>query len=166
MFSLVLGGNKSGKSDFALELMRGGKSTGTIIVTGKADDLDFNDQIRHHKINRDPAVPVIESDMDLGGVLESLSDFSGPILIDSIDFWVFSIFSEHQDKHYAYFFNVLKDLEKKRIIFVSAEISLGPLPASSMVRNFARKLGMINQRLAAISQELFLVVAGQPLKIK
>ncbi|MFN2268039.1 MAG: bifunctional adenosylcobinamide kinase/adenosylcobinamide-phosphate guanylyltransferase, partial [Desulfonatronovibrio sp.] len=135
--------------------------------TGKSCDLDFNEQIRRHKSDRNLDIPVVESGPDLGRVLESLADEADVILIDSIDFWVFSIFDREEfEDNTQYFIKVLDLLGNKRFIFVSAEIGLGPIPATSMVRRFVRTLGRINQQLSSRSKEVLLVVAGLPVKIK
>ncbi len=167
MFSLILGGNKSGKSNIALDLLEKEQGKGVLLVTGKACDLDFNEQIRRHKSDRNLYIPVVESGPDLGRALGSLAHEADVILIDSIDFWAFSIFDreEFQDNTKK-FFKVLDLLGNKRMIFVSSEIGLGPISATSMVRRFVRTLGRINQQLAARSNEVFLVVAGLPVKIK
>ena len=167
MFSLVLGGNKSGKTDVGLNLLVEEKGSRCLVVTGKAADLEFNEQIRQHKISRDPGIPVVESGTGLGACLESLRFSADAILVDSIDFWVFDIFTkDHPEKHVDDFFSSLGLLSGKRLIFVSAEIGLGPLPSTRYVRRFSRLLGQVNQLLAGICNDVTLVVAGLPVRIK
>lgn len=167
MFSLILGGNKSGKSNIALDLLEKEQGRGVLLVTGKARDLDFNEQIRRHKVDRNLDIPVVESGPDLSRVLDELASQADVILVDSIDFWLFSLFDREEfEDNTAKFFRVLDLLANKRIIFVSAEIGLGPIPATSMVRRFVRTLGRINQQLAGRSKEVLLVVAGLPVKLK
>ena len=59
MITLVLGGNKSGKSDFALDLLAKEEGPALFIATGKAKDLEFREQIR--------ALTACLSDPGLGG---------------------------------------------------------------------------------------------------
>ncbi len=167
MFSLVLGGNKSGKTDVGLGLLAREKGRRCLVVTGRALDIEFNDQIRHHKISRGPDIPAVEADTGLGDCLESLRLWADAVLVDSIDFWVFNVFSKDgPERHIDDFFSSLGVWQGKRLILVSAEIGLGPLPSSNYVRRFARLLGQVNQRLASACDDVTLVVAGLPVRIK
>lgn len=167
MFSLVLGGSKSGKSDMGVSLLERTTGSSCLVVTGKAKDLEFNEQVRQHKLSRNLNIPVVEAAEDLGSCLISLQNSADAVLVDSIDFWVFSIFARKYSQVYIdEFFRVLDLWRGKRLIFVSAEISLGPVPAADYVRRFSRLLGEINQRLAFLCDDVTLIVAGLPIRIK
>ena len=167
MFSLVLGGNKSGKTDMGLSLLEKEKGRRCLVVTGRSVDLEFNEQIRQHKISRDPGIPVVEAGTGLGPCLDSLMFSVDAVLVDSIDFWVFSVFTkDHPERHIEDFFTSLGRWRDKRLILVSAEIGLGPLSSTACVRGFSRLLGQINQRLAAKCDHVTLIVAGLPVRIK
>lgn len=167
MFSLVLGGNKSGKTDAGLDMLKHEQGRCCLVVTGKARDIEFNDQIMRHRQSRDPGIRVMEAGRDLGGCLDSLCPAVDAVLIDSLDFWVFNVFSRDCRQTYVdAFFYSLDAWRGKRLIVVSAEIGLGPVPCSADVRRFSRLLGEINQRLAMLCDEVILVVAGLPVTIK
>ena len=138
-----------------------------LVVTGRATDLEFNQQIRQHKISRNINLPVVEVEEGLGDCLKSLRLSADAVLVDSIDFWVFTVFNrKHFDKLIEDFFSAIDLWQDKRLIFVSAEIGLGPLPGSGIARRFARRLGEVNQRLAQICDDVTLSMAGLPVKIK
>ncbi len=167
MFSLVLGGNKSGKSNLGLAMLEKESGSCCLVVTGRATDLEFNRQIREHKLSRKANLPVVEVEERLGDCLNSLRLSADAVLVDSIDFWVFTIFQQkHSEKQIEYFFRAIDLWQDKRLIFVSAEIGLGPLPYSDFVRSFSRQLGEVNQRLAKVCDDVTLSIAGQPVKIK
>ncbi|MFP4083277.1 MAG: bifunctional adenosylcobinamide kinase/adenosylcobinamide-phosphate guanylyltransferase [Desulfonatronovibrio sp.] len=167
MFSFILGGSKSGKSDMGLNLLEKTAGSSCLVVTGKAMDLEFNEQIRQHKLSRNLNIPVVEAGQDLGSCLVSLRDSADAVLVDSIDFWVFDMFERKQSHVYIdEFFRVLDLWRGKRLIFISAEIGLGPVPAADYVRRFSRLLGEVNQRLALLCNDVTLVVAGLPIRIK
>ncbi|MFO7726808.1 MAG: bifunctional adenosylcobinamide kinase/adenosylcobinamide-phosphate guanylyltransferase [Desulfonatronovibrio sp.] len=167
MFSLILGGSKSGKSDMGLSLLEKTAGSSCLVVTGKAMDFEFNEQIREHKLSRSLNIPVVEAAEDLGSCLRYLQDSADAVLVDSIDFWVFNIFArKHPQVYIDEFFRVLDLWRGKRLIFISAEIGLGPVPAADYVRRFSRLLGEINQRLALLCNEVTLIVAGLPIRIK
>jgi adenosylcobinamide kinase/adenosylcobinamide-phosphate guanylyltransferase len=53
-----------------------------------------------------------------------------------------------------------------RVVIVSNELGLGLVPASRSARSFRDMAGRVNQLLAAAADEVYLVVAGQPLPVK
>ncbi len=138
-----------------------------LVVTGKAMDLEFNEQIRQHKVSRHPGIPVVEADAELGFCLKSLRFSADAVLVDSIDFWVFNVFlKDHPEAYIEDFFSSLEIWRDKRLILISAEVGLGPLPSSGYVRRFSRLLGRVNQDLAARCDDVTLIVAGLPVRIK
>ena len=167
MISLILGGNRSGKTDAALDLVQRENGSVFLVVTGRAGDLEFNEQIREHKASRNPVIPVIETGAGLGDCLRSLKDAADAVLVDSIDFWVFNVLTEQSPQGFIDdFFSALELWKDKRLILVSAEIGLGPLPCIDSVRRFSRLLGKVNQRLAVLSEDVTLIMAGLPVRIK
>lgn len=167
MITLVLGGNKSGKSDFALDLLAKSPSPALFIATGKARDLEFREQIRQHRLDRDPAIEVMEVSSDLPQALERAKLAFPSVLVDSLDYWLFSIREEGRETdNIQEFMDVLEGLDNMNLILVSCETGLGPLPAGSAVRAFVRSLGALNQRVAVVADQAYLVAAGLPLTLK
>jgi len=167
MITLVLGGNKSGKSDFALDLLAKSPSPALFIATGKARDLEFRAQIRQHRLDRDPAIEVMEVSSDLPQALERAKLTFPSVLVDSLDYWLFSIREEGRETDIIReFIEVLEGLSGMNLILVSCETGLGPLPAGSEVRAFVRSLGALNQCVAVVADRAYLVAAGLPLTLK
>ena len=167
MFTLVLGGNKSGKSDFALELLFKGKPPQLLVVTGKGFDFEFKKQIKEHRLKREPGIFVHEIGLDLGTALKTREKDWTTILVDSLDFWLFSLFEQGKfDEGVKDFFSLLKKWQGQEIIFVSSEIGLGPIPVSRQTRQFVRALGEINQTLASLCTRVYFVLAGIAVRIK
>jgi adenosylcobinamide kinase/adenosylcobinamide-phosphate guanylyltransferase len=52
------------------------------------------------------------------------------------------------------------------VILVSNEVGLSIVPENAMARRFRDEQGLANQRLAAAADEVFLVTAGIPMRIK
>ena len=61
--------------------------------------------------------------------------------------------------------NVLPELSGK-IIFVSNEVSMGIIPMGELNRQFVDEAGRLHQRLAAVCDNVTLMVAGIPSHIK
>ena len=169
MIELVLGGNKSGKSDFGLGLLRAVPKPWTLVATGKSRDLAFREQIRAHRLDREPDIAVREADTDLAGALRELSALGGGILVDSLDFWMFALSGLdaatgrcRREELLA----ALSSWQGGKLVLVSTEMGLGPLAFDGTVRAFARDLGQLNREIASISSSVYLVVAGLAQKLK
>lgn len=167
MITFVIGGNKSGKSDYAMGLLESSPGPSLFLATGKAKDLSFRRQIAAHRERRDPALPVVEVGWDLPrALLTAMTDYQS-VLVDSLDFWLYVC---TQEQHEAQLTEALLDVlgcwKGGRLILVSCEIGFAPLPALSEARAFMRKLGRLNQEVAARADEAYLVVAGLPMALK
>ncbi len=167
MIRLILGGEKSGKSNLAWELFRAGEGPGVVLAMGLARDMAFRRQILAHRQARDPSVPVVEPGLALPGALNDAASAGRNVLVDSLDFWLFACMEAGLD--------LAEELETSLqrfagegldAVLVSCEVGLGPVAATSMVRRFTRRMGALNQRLASLSEDARLVVAGIPIRLK
>ncbi|HBE94518.1 MAG TPA: cobalamin biosynthesis protein [Desulfovibrio sp.] len=165
MITLVLGGNKSGKSAFALDLLAQGPGPSVLLATGRARDLHFRRQILAHRENRDPDIPVIEVGTDLPErMIRAKSEYAS-VLVDSLDFWLFACREEGLER-VPDFLTALEAWNGGNIVLVSCEIGLGPLPIGEEARAFVRELGGLNQNMAALAQVVYFTIAGLPLTLK
>jgi adenosylcobinamide kinase/adenosylcobinamide-phosphate guanylyltransferase len=170
MIDLILGGNKSGKSDFGLELLCREPGPWTLVATGKSLDLAFREQIGAHRKSRDAGIVVREIDTDLADTLGELSTRPGSVLVDSLDFWLFSLLHRctraEQDSMRKALLDVLGGWQGGRLVLVSTEMGLGPLAFDGEIRAFARDLGLLNREIARVCTSVYLVVAGLPQQLK
>lgn len=169
MIELVLGGNKSGKSDYGLELLRAAPQPWTLVATGKSRDLAFREQIRAHRLERGADIAVREADADLAGVLHGLRALGGSVLVDSLDFWMFALLDLEASDRRRRREELLAEISswhEGKLTLVSTEMGLGPLAFDGTVRAFARDLGQLNREIASISASVYLVVAGLAQKLK
>lgn len=167
MITFVIGGNKSGKSDFALGLLEREAGPKLFLATGQAKDLSFRKQIARHRDRRDPALPVVEVGWDLPRALLEAKKDHAAVLVDSLDFWLYLCIQEqHEADLVQALLDILQHWKGPELILVSCEIGFAPLPGSSEARNFLKKLGRLNQAVAALAHEAHLVVAGLPLALK
>lgn len=167
VITLVLGGNKSGKSDFALELAARSGHPMLFIATGKARDLEFRAQINRHRLDRGPETTVFEVDRDLPQALINAKPDFPTVLVDSLDYWLFSIREAGcEQASVEEFLDTLRNWDGPDLVLVSCETGLGPLPAGSAIRAFVRSLGALNQETARLADAVHLVAAGLPLTLK
>ncbi len=170
MIDLVLGGNKSGKSDYGLDLLCRGPRPWTLVATGKSRDLAFREQIRAHRQCRDAAIEVREVDTDLAGALRGLEARGGGVLVDSLDFWMFAVMNlggrATRRRAQEELLEELGAWQGGNLILVSTEMGLGPLAFDGEIRAFARDLGQLNREIARVSTSVYLIVAGLAQKLK
>ena len=166
MITLILGGNKSGKSDLGLAMLARSRQPGRVLVTGKALDAGFREQINRHRKSRPKGLEVVETDRCLTADLKRLSRTPGCILIDSLDFWLYQVPVGEREQEIAALDDFLQSWDSPDLIFVSCELGLGPLPACAETRRFCRELGELHLRLARKSEMVYMAVAGCPLCVK
>jgi adenosylcobinamide kinase / adenosylcobinamide-phosphate guanylyltransferase len=158
--TLVLGGSRSGKSAFAESLLAGAPAV-DYVATAVADgsDAEWAARIAAHRARRPPHWRTVETS-DVGGVLRR---GGAPVLIDSITLWLAAALDDPKrvdDLCAAW------QASARRVVAVSDEVGSGVVPASDAGRRFRDALGLLNQRLAAAADDVHLVVAGLPLRLK
>lgn len=92
------------------------------------------------------------------------------MLLDSLTLWASARLSEGADER-----EILGALDaflersvtfRVPIIVVSDEVGMGVVPATESGRRFRDVLGLANQRVAAVAGEVYLCVAGTPIRVK
>ncbi|MFJ9366414.1 nicotinate-nucleotide--dimethylbenzimidazole phosphoribosyltransferase [Nocardia sp. NPDC101769] len=167
--TLVLGGARSGKSAYAEQLVA--SEAVRYVATAVADpaDADFAERIAAHRARRPANWTIVEGD-----AVAALADATPVTLVDDLGTWL----TARLDARAAWESPrgiVAPDIDalvsavagyRQRLIIVSPEVGLGVIPATASGRLFRDEIGALNQRLAEVCDEVFLVVAGQPLRIK
>lgn len=167
--TLVLGGARSGKSAFAEQLVAAGPVR--YIATAVVDpaDTDFAERIAAHQARRPADWTVVEGDPIAG-----LGQSTSATLIDDLGTWL----TARLDARKAWELprgTVGPDLDAlvaavagyaERLVIVSPEVGLGVIPATRSGRLFRDEIGTLNQRLAAVCDEVYLLVAGQAVRVK
>ena len=161
---LVLGGARSGKSAFAEGLVRQASAERTYVATGRAWDDEMRERILQHRNSRGTDWTTIEEPLDLGGALQRSA---GAVLVDCLTLWVTNLMMDEADCH-ARFAELADRLtgENRTIVLVSNEVGLGIVPMDAMSRAFRDHAGRLHQRIAAVADEVYLVTAGLPQKLK
>ncbi len=163
---LVTGGIKSGKSSFALELARKHEGQKTFLATAKAFDKEMEEKIKRHRAERGNDFVTLEEHLRIGKVLEN----NYPVLlIDCITIWLSNLYFESNEEEIEnYKTKFLENLSKYNgeLIVVTNEVGGGIIPENSLSRKYQSELGKLNQKIAAICDEVYLLVSGIPMKIK
>lgn len=163
---LVLGGEKSGKSDHALRLLADGPGPRLLIATGQALDAGFRDRIMRHRVERGPDIPVREVALELPEALSEAADAYATVLAEGLDYWLYACtMAGRVEERIDALLAALADMDGTRVLLVSCESGLGPVAATSETRAFVRGMGTLNRRLAAVCADVSLIVAGRALRL-
>ena len=164
---LVLGGQRSGKSRFAEDLvMRSGKRP-VYVATATAGDGEMAERIAAHRVRRGPEWTVIEEPLELSAALTHSAGEDGAVLIDCLTLWLANIIEAGRDVD-GETETLLGALARiaAPVVIVSNDVGSGVIPANALARRYADALGTLNQRVAAAVGRVVLMAAGQPLIVK
>lgn len=174
MKTLVTGGTRSGKSVVA-ETLLPADDVVTYLATGPVlDDPDWARRVELHRRRRPQAWRTLETT----NLADALAALRGPALVDSVGTWVQATLDElgaWESPQSAWADQVEERLRAldhawrkcpHDLVAVTNEVGLGLVSEHRSGRLFADWLGLVNQRLAAASDRVLLVVAGQTLEVK
>jgi len=172
--TLVTGGVRSGKSAHAEALMRVQPGPVTYVAPGPSyDDADWATRIARHRAARPEHWTTVET----RDVAAALATSRQPVLVDCLGTWlqgtldeadlweapfevVHARIAEACDAVAAALAEVTYD-----VVLVTNEVGLGLVPEHRSGRIFRDLLGEVNQRVAAVCDEVHLVVAGRVLRL-
>jgi adenosylcobinamide kinase / adenosylcobinamide-phosphate guanylyltransferase len=168
--TLVLGGVRSGKSRFAQRIA---SSSGSVIfiATAKPSDPEMELRIERHRKSRPAAWQTLEVPVDLDLTIASLQDPNQLAVVDCLTVYLANVMSKAQGKE-----SVIKDYTERlcsalketraSIILVSNEVGSGVHATTATGRFYCDLLGELNQRVAALADNVILMVAGLSVPIK
>ncbi|MBA5776446.1 bifunctional adenosylcobinamide kinase/adenosylcobinamide-phosphate guanylyltransferase [Stappia sp. F7233] len=164
---LVLGGARSGKSDFAESLVRKSGFAPVYLATGAAFDGEMEERIARHKASRGEGWLTIEEQRDVAGVLDRESRAERAILIDCLTLWLSNLMFAEADIE-AETMRLIKALANAKgpVVLVSNEVGGGIVPDNALARRFRDEQGRLNRRVAEAADTVVLVAAGLPLLMK
>lgn len=181
MKELILGGARSGKSLLAEQRAAQSGLHVIYLATAEARDGEMARRIAHHRARRPADWGCAEETLYLAGKLRALASPDTCILVDCLTLWLSNLLFAGraaaladageaidcpllQDETAA-LVATLDDLPG-RIILVSNEVGWGIVPMHPVSRLFADEQGRLNQRIAAVCNEVRLVAAGLPIVLK
>jgi adenosylcobinamide kinase/adenosylcobinamide-phosphate guanylyltransferase len=165
MIELVIGGARSGKSSYAERQARDSGLPVTYIATGEARDEEMAERIAHHRSRRPAGWHSVEEPLALADALAREAAAEKCLLVDCLTLWLSNSMFARREDEIETLLKVLPSLPG-RIILVSNEVGWGIVPENALARRFRDEQGRLNQRIAAIAEQVTLVAAGLPLTLK
>lgn len=168
MITMVTGGQRSGKSVFAEKLVLEMSDSPVYVATARVWDEDFRRRVEIHRQRRGHQWITIEECLNVGDI--EISEGS-TVLLDCLTLlstnWYFEC-EEDIDSAFDKIKEQLKALfsRKANFIAVTNEIGLGGISENEMQRKFADLQGIVNQYVSGLSDEVYFVISGIPVKIK
>jgi len=168
--TLILGGARSGKSRLAQKLAATHSSV-VFIATASPADEEMRRKIARHKAERPSGWLTIEEQISLDRVFRDHAPHFRVVLVDCLTLYAANLLSTTNNDWEAVlppvqsFCNALREA-KCSVVFVSNEVGSGIVPEYPSGRAFRDLLGAINQQVAAIADNVVLMVAGLPLVLK
>ena len=161
MIVLVLGGARSGKSAYAERRAASLPEPVSYVATACVDgDADLAARVDQHRARRPESWTTIEAGPDVPRVLRATR---GTVVLDALGPWVAA--APDFDVDAAELRDALAGREGDTVI-VSEEVGLGVHPATAAGQHFRDALGDLNQAVAAVADEVVLVVAGRALRLE
>lgn len=178
----ITGGARSGKSSLAETMAINLEKPIEYIATLNIWDLEMQRRVEIHKDRRDENFHTTEAYKDFEKIFQKIPN-GNTILFDCLTNMVTNLLLENDvdwDKVTIQEVEVFeKNIEKEVDILINAlqnhhgnsfvvsnELGMGLVPTYPLGRYFRDIAGRMNQKLAQISDEVYLVVSGIPLKIK
>jgi adenosylcobinamide kinase/adenosylcobinamide-phosphate guanylyltransferase len=178
---LILGGARSGKSHYAQEIALKSLPPVLFVATAEAGDEEMKQRIEEHQKARPATWHTLEATTHIGRKIKQRAGKAQTVIIDCITLLVSNILTQHGhptgelieapliEQEVMAEINELTEYMnqiKADFIIISNEVGLGLVPANSMSRLYRDLLGKVNQLLAEQCNEVYLMVAGLPLRIK
>lgn len=187
--TLILGGARSGKSTFAEKRARelGGDNV-MYVATSETKDEEMFQRVEKHRTERPPAWETVEASRNVAQAIRQARSAATVILLDCMTFLVANHLMDAAAPEEDPFdapstdpfdaeieADVVAEVEALityvqesdvELLVVSNEVGLGVVPPYELGRAYRDILGRANQILAQHADEVQILVAGLPMKVK
>ena len=166
--TLILGGARSGKSRYALELGKRCSEDRVFVATAQGFDEGMRERISKHREDRDASWRTVEESLEICDVIDRECLEGRVVVLDCLTLWLnnLMLFERDMDADIARLVSLLEDGVEGELILVSNEIGLGLVPDTELGREFRDVHGRMNQQVAAVCDRVVFMVAGLPMVVK
>ena len=164
----VLGGARSGKSGFAERLAVECGEPILYVATATASDAEMAERIARHRAQRPSTWRTLEAPTEVARRVTSEAGVAATVLVEDLTLLLSNLMlsdTECAESHAMAEVEALLAVDA-HVILVSNEVGMGVVPEHPLGRYFRDALGRVNQAAAAACGEVYLLVAGLPLRLK
>ena len=169
--TFVFGGARSGKSRFSQKLGESVPGKRLFIATAQPLDDEMKKRIESHRTSRGKNWATIEEPLEISKAIRENGNEYPLILIDCLTIWISNLlerFGGDEEKILEEVRSIEEAIKESdgRFIVVSNEVGMGIVPENKMARQFRELLGIVNQRMAELSDRVILMASGVPMVLK
>lgn len=163
---LIGGGARSGKSRYALQIARRYGPRLTFLATAQAFDQEMETRIAQHRNERGAEFTTVEEPVEVGRAIREAE--GDAIVVDCLTLWLTNVMLAFGRDVNADIESLLDAARSSRaaVILVTNEVGSGIVPDNELGRDYRDRSGALNQRVAAVADEVYWMVFGCPVKVK
>lgn len=178
MITLVTGGARSGKSRFAESLYINREDV-VYIATSKITDVEMRERVKLHQESRPKEWRTYEGNYDLhksigeekNYLLDCVTVLTSNIMFDiskDVEYIDYNMQREIENTIILEIEKLINEIRLKNynLVLVTNEVGDSIVPEHHVSRVFRDIQGRVNQRIASLTDEVYLVCCGIPVKIK
>lgn len=176
-FTLILGGARSGKSNYAQRQIEQQGRPAIFVATAVAFDGEMDARIKAHQASRSALWHTLEAPREVGKAIRECNHPADLILLDCLTLLANNVILALPDPEDANAAQAALDQEIEALLeayrsssaewlVVSNEVGLGLVPPYPLGRIYRDVLGRANQRLAETADRVLFMVAGLPMVVK
>ncbi|MBP2654511.1 MAG: Adenosylcobinamide-phosphate guanylyltransferase [Firmicutes bacterium] len=174
---LVTGGARSGKSSFAERYVTGLGTKVAYIATAQVLDDEMAQRVSLHRERRPDDWLTYEAPVDVSDALVQAMDNAEAVMVDCLTLYVSNLLlgpgaPDSLEERAAVVQYKVADLlkcakaGKATVVFVTNEVGQGIVPDNALAREYRDVAGLVNQAVAAVADEVYLVVCGVAVELK
>ena len=164
MITLITGGARSGKTRYALDVPER-LELRTYIATAELLDDEMRDRAARHRTERGTAWRTIEEPLELASCVVELT---GIVVVDCLTMWLSNWMLRDEAQVEGQINLLCSALEKTacHVRAITNEVGSSVVPDNVLARGFRDWAGLMNQRIAAVADAVYLMVCGIAVKVK
>jgi adenosylcobinamide kinase / adenosylcobinamide-phosphate guanylyltransferase len=174
---LVTGGARSGKSTFAERYAARGGRPVAYIATAQIYDDEMKERVSIHQNRRPANWPTFEAPYNADEAMAKAVQSAKTVLFDCLTLYTSNLLlapdapTDREERRQAVLDGIEKLLASAKqgtcdVIFVTNEVGLGIVPDNALAREYRDVAGLVNQKVAANADEVYLVVSGLAVELK
>ncbi|MDR1537047.1 MAG: bifunctional adenosylcobinamide kinase/adenosylcobinamide-phosphate guanylyltransferase [Clostridiales bacterium] len=178
---MITGGARVGKTKLAINICKKqGPRVMYIATTLPNDDIFEKEKIRRSRKQRPFNWEIREGFLNIDSILEEYGNQYDAMLIENLTSLVSNLMSHYgyseEENNLRYVereivedINTITSAAKKiyaLVVFVTNEVDIYPQNTEASFKALLEILGRVNQQVAALSNEVYMVVSGIPLQVK